>query len=64
MVNQRLLFIHTDLGPLPTRQGVNKAISVLVKEAFKRSLGPIATGFRLENNFVADGIITFKGRIK
>jgi hypothetical protein len=55
---------QTDLGPLPTPQGVNNAISALVHEAFMGSLGPIATGFRLESISIADGLMTVKGRIK
>jgi hypothetical protein len=55
---------QTDLGPLPTPQGVNKAISALVHEAFMGSLGPIATGFRVESISISDGLMTIKGRIK
>jgi hypothetical protein len=56
--------IQTDLGPLPTPQGVNDAVSALVREALTGPLGPVATGFRLESLSISDGLMTVKGRIK
>jgi uncharacterized protein YpmS len=55
---------QTDFGPLPAPQGLNTAISALVGEAFTGSLGPVATGFRLENVAISDGTMTVTGRIK
>lgn len=53
-----------DLGPIPAPEGLNAAISAMIGEAFTGSLGPVATGFRLESISIADGIITLTGRIK
>lgn len=53
-----------DFGPLPAPEGLNSAISKMVSEAFTGSLGPVATGFRLESIAIADGIMTITGRIK
>lgn len=54
----------TDLGPLPAPQGLNDAVSAFVHEAFTGSIGPIATGFRLDSISIADGVMTIMGRIK
>jgi len=54
----------TDFGPFPAPQGLNTVISSLIDEAYTGSLGPIATGFRLETITIADGLMTLTGRIK
>jgi hypothetical protein len=53
-----------DFGPFPAPEGLNAAISAVIDEAFTGSLGPVATGFRLESITIADGIMTLTGRIK
>lgn len=53
-----------DFGPLPAPEGVNNTISAMVNEAFTGALGPAATGFRLETIIIANGVMTFAGRIK
>ena len=53
-----------DFGPIPAPEGLNTAISAIIDEAFTGSLGPVATGFRLETITIADGIMTLTGRIK
>ncbi len=55
---------QTDFGPLPAPQGLNDAASALIAEAFTGSLGPVATGFRLQSITIADGVMTVSGRIK
>ncbi len=55
---------QTDLGPLPAPQRLNEAISAFVSEAFTGSLGPIATGFRLDSISIANGVMTVSGRVK
>lgn len=55
---------QTDFGPLPAPQGLNDAAGALIAEAFTGSLGPVATGFRLQNITIADGVMTISGRIK
>ena len=53
-----------DFGPIPAPEGINNAISAVLDEAFTGSLGPVATGFRLEAITISDGVITMAGRIK
>jgi hypothetical protein len=55
---------HQDFGPIPAPQGLNEAISALVQQAFTGSLGPVATGFRLKNILIADGVMTVTGLVK
>lgn len=55
---------QADFGPLPAPQGLNNAVSSMLQEAFTGSLGPVATGFRLETITIADGVMTVTGRIK
>ena len=56
--------ISADFGPFPVPEGFKEAIARVVQEAFTGTFGPIATGFRLENVSIADGIMTVTGRIK
>ena len=53
-----------DFGPVDAPQGINKAISSIIEEAFTGSLGPVATGLRIETITITDGVMTFTGRIK
>jgi hypothetical protein len=56
--------ISADFGPFPTPEGLNAAISTLVREAFTGSIGPAAIGLRLDSITIADGVMTLTGRIK
>lgn len=53
-----------DFGPIPAPQSLNDAVSALIAEAFTGSLGPIASGFRMESITISDGLMTLSGRIK
>jgi hypothetical protein len=56
--------VSSDFGPFPAPQGLNAAISALVAEAYTGSLGPIATGFRIESITITQGLMTLSGRVK
>ena len=58
----KIAITQADFGPLPAPQGLNDAVSAAVEEAFTGSLGPVATGFRLESITIADGVMTVVGR--
>jgi hypothetical protein len=60
----QLQVLTADFGPFDAPQGLNEAISKLVGEAYTGSLGPVATGFRLESITIASGVMTIVGRIK
>lgn len=53
-----------DFGPFPVPAGLNSAISAVISEAYSGSLGPVATGLRIETITIADGVMTLSGRIK
>jgi hypothetical protein len=53
-----------DFGPLPAPDGLKDAISAMIKEAYTGSLGPVATGLRIQTIAIADGVMTIIGRIK
>ncbi|MGA7194320.1 MAG: LmeA family phospholipid-binding protein [Anaerolineales bacterium] len=60
----KITITQEDFGPLPAPQGLNDAISAFVAEALTGSLGPAATGFRLESISIANGTMTVTGRVK
>jgi len=60
----KITITQEDFGPLPAPQGLNDAISAFVAQALTGSLGPAATGFRLESVSIADGVMTVTGRVK
>jgi hypothetical protein len=53
-----------DFGPLPAPKGLKEAITAMVREAYTGSLGPVATGLRIESISVANGVMTVTGRIR
>ena len=56
--------VSADFGPLPAPEGLKNTISAMVREAYMGSLGPIATGLRIETINIANGIMTVSGRIR
>ena len=53
-----------DFGPLPAPKGLTNAIAAMVREAYTGSLGPVATGLRIENIIIANGVMTINGRVR
>jgi hypothetical protein len=53
-----------DFGPLPAPEGLRDTIAAMIREAYMGSLGPVATGLRIESITIADGVMTVTGRIK
>ena len=60
----RIELDNADFGPFPAPDGLKQSMTLLITEAYTGSLGPIATGFRLENISVDGGLMTLSGRIK
>ena len=56
--------VSADFGPLPAPAGLNNAISAMIDEAYTGSIGPVATGLRVQTISIADGVMTITGRIK
>ena len=53
-----------DFGPFPAPKGLKDAITAMVKEAYTGSLGPVATGLRIEAISIANGVMTVTGRVR
>ena len=53
-----------DFGPLPAPKGLTDAIAAMVREAYVGSLGPVATGLRIETISIANGIMAITGRVR
>jgi hypothetical protein len=60
----KIEIVSADFGPMPAPEGLKDAISAIVREAYTGSLGPVATGLRIETITIADGIMTVSGRIR
>ena len=56
--------VSADFGPFPAPEGLKNAITAMVKEAYTGSLGPVATGLRIETISIAGGVMTVTGRIR
>jgi hypothetical protein len=53
-----------DFGPLPAPKGLTNAIASMIREAYTGSLGPVATGLRIETITIANGIMAITGRVR
>jgi hypothetical protein len=53
-----------DFGPFPAPAGLKNALTAMIEEAYTGSLGPVATGFRIDTIFISGGIMTITGRIR
>jgi len=60
----KIEIVSADFGPLPAPNGLKEAISSMIQEAYTGSLGPVATGLRIQTISIADGILTIVGRIR
>lgn len=56
--------VSADFGPLPAPEGLRDTLSAMIREAYTGSIGPVATGLRIETISIADGIMTISGRIR
>ena len=56
--------VSADFGPFPAPEGLKDAITAMVREAYTGSLGPVATGLRIESISISGGIMTVTGRIR
>ena len=60
----KIEIVSADFGPFPAPEGVKDAITALIREAYTGSLGPVATGLRIETIAIANGLMTVTGRIR
>ena len=60
----KIELISADFGPLPAPNGLKEIVSATIQEAYTGVLGPVATGFRLQNVTISDGAMTIVGQTK
>lgn len=60
----RIEIATADFGPFPAPEGLKQSLTAIITEAYTGSLGPVATGFRLERIDIANGLMTVTGRIR
>lgn len=53
-----------DFGPFPAPEGLKQSLTAIITEAYTGSLGPIATGFRLQSISIANGLMTVTGQVR
>lgn len=53
-----------DFGPFPAPEGLKDALTAMIEEAYTGSLGPVATGLRIETISIASGVMTITGRVR
>lgn len=56
--------VDADFGPVPLPNSVKESISSLVSEALAGSVGPYATGIRLQSVAVEDGEMALRGQLR
>ncbi|MEW6084379.1 MAG: hypothetical protein AB1607_07275 [Chloroflexota bacterium] len=62
--NPRIEIASADFGPFPAPQGINNAITAMIEEAYTGSIGPVATGLRIESITITNGAMIITGRIR
>jgi len=60
----KLEIATADFGPFEAPNGLKQTLTAVITEAYTGSLGPVATGFRLDNITIEGGLMTVTGRIK
>jgi len=60
----KIEIVSADFGPFPAPGGINNAISTMIEEAYTGSVGPVATGLRIQTISIVNGVMTITGRIR
>jgi len=60
----KIEIVSADFGPFPAPEGINNAISTMIEEAYTGSVGPVATGLRIQTISIVNGVMTITGRIR
>ena len=53
-----------DFGPFPAPEGLKNGITAMIQEAYTGSLGPVATGLRIDTISIAGGVMSITGRVR
>lgn len=60
----KIVLTSANFGPLPIPSGLLEALTAMIEEAYTGALGPVATGIRLTDVVIANGVMTITGQIK
>ncbi len=60
----RISIESTDFGPLPAPKEINDTLSALIEEAYTGAVGPVATGFRIQQIGIRDGFMVMAGKVR
>ena len=60
----KIEIVSADFGPFPAPAGLKDALTAIIKEAYTGSLGPVATGLRIQTISIANGVMSITGRIR
>ncbi len=55
---------HADFGPLPVPSDLLEGLSTMLNEAFTGKVGPLATGIRVEEVTIEQGVMTVQGSLR
>lgn len=58
----KLTIVSADFGPLPAPPGLLDSLSSIINEAFTGSVGPYASGFRIQSIDISNSKITITGK--
>jgi len=53
-----------DFGPFPVPSGFSNVFAATIEEAYTGAVGPVATGFRIEQIGIQDGFMVMAGKVK
>ena len=56
--------VSADFGPLLVPDSLASGLSAIIKEAYTGAIGPVATGFRIEQIGIIDGFMVVSGKVK
>lgn len=60
----RIQIDSADFGPLPTPKEINTSLSAIIEEAYTGAVGPVATGFRIQQIGIRDGFMVMAGKVR
>lgn len=56
--------VSADFGPLPAPPSLAVFLSDMITEAYTGAIGPVATGFRVEQIAISEGFMVISGKLK
>ncbi len=60
----KIEIISADFGPFPAPESLANFLSSTIQEAYTGAIGPVATGFRVEQIGIAKGYMVIAGKVK